>query len=168
MAGVPWELWEDAVVADIYPDIPAIRHVLPHRTHGAIKSRARSLNAQSFSQRPWRQTQIREIDAMWREGRSLKEIQRHFPGRSRHAINFQLNKLGHYLGHVRKQSVVPAMGDVTGRCTEANVPLCDLARAVGLKALPTEHNLRRAGLSPVLLQKMAHLLGGEIDIEWRD
>ncbi len=163
-----WELWEEQLVRDLYPDYPAILRVLPHRTYWAVRSRARKLGVVT-SREIWKASTVRSIEELSRT-HTTSEIASKIADMETH----QVDAIIKYFGFGRKpregfrRAGIPVIDDVLYRADQQGLTLVEVDRRAGIGKRYFAGRRWENGLHGGHLARAVFALGGELYVEWED
>lgn len=163
-----WTYRETEVLHEHWPDMAALRKLLPHRSEKAIKRMAQKCGAAPpKEQHVWTGAQDKRLRALAADGTPIKLIAKELDLRP-----LQVTNRLQYTG-VRIARRPPGLcGDdladaVRLRAFQMNISIRDLDRSLGRHRI-FEKAVTRKHVLPNHIEKAVKALGGRLTIEWDD
>jgi hypothetical protein len=163
-----WTYRETEVLREHWPDMAAMRKLLPHRTETAIRSMAAKCGAAPpKDQHIWTGAEDKRLRARAAEGMSCKLIARELGLRPLQVTN-RLRYIGVQIARKPPALCGDELADaVRLRAFQMNISIRDLDRSLGNNRI-FENAVTKKRVLPKHIEKAVKALGGRLTIVWDD
>ena len=167
MRGSHWGAEEDDLVRALYPDYIALQTHFPLRSLGSIRGRAKSLGIQ-HKRRRWLASHRAILRREWDAGKTVAQIAaEHFPDVEPNQAKWwaSFNVRGTRERRALAKLGSPVLDDIRTRARERGLTMAQLDKQCGA-GVYFQHNRKEVVVRWVVAA--VEMLGGDLDVAWRD
>lgn len=163
-----WTYRETEVLHEHWPDMAALRKLLPHRSESAVRSMAQKCGAiPPKEQHIWKGSEDKRLRALAAQGTPTKLIAKELDLRPLQVTN-RLRHIGIQIARKPPGLCGDELADaVRQRAFRMNMSIVDLDRSLGNNRI-FQNAITKRRVLPKHIEKAVKALGGRLTIEWDD